>query len=326
MQMDSFGRQIDYLRVSVTDRCNERCLYCYPSGPHTWQPREEILSYEEIARVVRVAAGLGFRKFRLTGGEPLARSDLPALVRHLAAIPGVEWLGMSTNATRLAPLAGQLKLAGLRTVNVSLDALDPAVYRRITGGQVDAALAGVRAAVQAGFERVKLNCVLLRGVNEDQLWPLIRFAAANQLPLRLIELMPTSKTGILTNDRFLGAQEVMQELRRHDRLIPQPDRRIGFGPARYYCLEKSGALIGFIGAMTNQRFCENCNRMRLTADGMLRPCLGNHGELDLRSLLRADGTDEALQAAFALALKKKPERHRFGSCSQVLRQMIAIGG
>ena len=169
--MDSFGRHIDYLRISITDRCNERCLYCRPEGYRGWERKPDHLTTDEIIRVVRVAATMGFRKFRLTGGEPLVRPDLIDLVRRMARIPGVECLGLSTNGTRLAALASGLRDAGLRTVNVSLDALDPTRYRQITGGDVGTVLAGIRAAVAAGFERVKLNCVLMRGVGWHRAWP-----------------------------------------------------------------------------------------------------------------------------------------------------------
>lgn len=324
--MDRFGRKIDYLRISITDRCNERCLYCRPEGYGDWQPRSTHLSYEEIVRIVGVATSLGVRKLRVTGGEPLVRSGVPSLIRELAEIPGVECVGLSTNATRLAPIASELKRAGLRTVNISLDALDSVVYRRVTGQGVEQALAGVSAAVDAGFERVKLNCVLMRGINDDQLWPLIDFAAEHGFPLRLIELMPVSDTDALTKERFVGIDDIMKELGRRDRLIAQPDRSLGFGPARYYLMEKTGALVGFIGAMTNQHFCENCNRMRLTADGMLRPCLGNHDEIDLRSLLRSGASDQTLYGAFERALREKPMAHAFNSCYQASRQMTAIGG
>ena len=166
---DTFGRVVDYLRISITDRCNERCLYCMPEGYKGWERQPDHLTAAEILRVVRVAAGMGFRKFRLTGGEPLVRRDVPEIVRAMAAIPGVEHIGISTNGTKLGALAQPLRDAGAGTVNVSLDALDPAVYRRITGGDLNAVLAGIRAAVAAGFERVKLNCVLMRGVNEPEL-------------------------------------------------------------------------------------------------------------------------------------------------------------
>ncbi|MCX6893983.1 MAG: GTP 3',8-cyclase MoaA [Verrucomicrobia bacterium] len=324
--MDPFGRHIDYLRISITDRCNERCLYCMPEGYKGWENRPEHLTAAEIIRIVRVAAGLGFRKFRLTGGEPLVRNDVPEIVRAMTEIPGVECLGLSTNGTRLAALAPPLRAAGLRTVNVSLDALDAGLYRRITGGDVNTVIAGIRAAVAAGFERVKLNCVLMRGVNEAELWPLVLFASEHGVPLRLIELMPLTRTDVLTEKNFLPVGEAMELLRQRDELIPQPDRRLGWGPAKYFQLKHTGALVGFIGALTNLHFCESCNKMRLTADGKIRPCLGDHGEIDLRAALRATDSDDALRELFATALRQKPLEHQFRGAYQPCRPMTAIGG
>ncbi len=324
--MDPFGRKVDYLRISVTDRCNERCLYCMPEGYKGWESNPDHLTAEEIVRVARVAAGLGFRKFRLTGGEPLVRGDVPDIVRAMAGIPGVESVGLSTNGLRLAALAKPLRAAGLRTANISLDALDPEVYRRVTGGDVAKVLAGIRAAATAGFERVKLNCVLMRNVNETELWPLVLFAAEHGLPLRFIELMPLTSTEVLTEKNFLPCGEAMQLLAQRDELIPQPDRKLGHGPARYYLLKQTGALVGFIGAMTNEHFCEQCNKMRLTADGKVRPCLGNHIEVDLRSALRRGAGDGALQELLETALRLKPLEHQFRANYQPCRPMTAIGG
>ena len=204
---DFFGRQVDYLRISITDRCNERCVYCMPEGYQGWERRPDHLTAGEIIRVVRVAASLGFRKFRLTGGEPLVRGDILEIASAMGKIPGVEIIGLSTNGTRLAALAEPLRGVGIRTVNVSLDALDPQTYRRITGGDLNAVLAGIRAAVAAGFERVKLNCVLMRGMNEMEIWPLVLFAAEHDLPLRLIELMPLTRTDVLSEKNFFPVGE-----------------------------------------------------------------------------------------------------------------------
>lgn len=323
--MDSFGRTIDYLRISVTDRCNERCLYCMPEGYQGWERREEHLSAEEIIRVVRVAVGLGFRKFRLTGGEPLLRSDLLEIVRGIKLNPGVETIGLSTNGTKLAALSQPLREAGVKTVNVSLDALTPEVYRNITGGNVSAVVAGIHAAA-AEFERVKLNCVLMRGKNESEIWPLILFAAEHKLPLRFIELMPVSRTDVLSEANFLPVGEVMQRLREKDELIPQPDRREGHGPARYYWLKRTGALIGFIGALTNLEFCQACNKVRLTSDGKLRPCLGDHLENDLKPALRPQIDEAALRKIFLSTLTLKPAEHSFRANYRPQRVMTAIGG
>ena len=324
--MDPFGRKIDYLRISVTDRCNERCLYCMPEGYKGWESKPDHLTADEIIRVASVAAGLGFRKFRLTGGEPLVRPDVPEIIRTITKIPGVESVNLSTNGMKLAALAQPLRDAGLRSVNVSLDALDPAIYHRITGGNVEKVLAGILTAVAAGFERVKLNCVLMRGVNEQVLWPLVLFAAEHGLPLRLIELMPVTTTEVLTEKNFLPCGEAMRMLAQKDELIPQPDARIGHGPARYYLLKQTGALIGFIGALTNEHFCDNCNKMRLTADGRIRPCLGNHIEVDLRSVLRHGADDHALKELLKTSLRLKPLEHQFRANYQPCRPMTAIGG
>lgn len=324
---DLFGRTIDYLRISITQRCNERCLYCIPEGMKQWASTPDWMSHQEIVRVVRAAVGLGFRKFRLTGGEPLIRSEVPALIGDMARIEGVECICLSTNGTRLAGLAAPMRQAGLRTINISLDALDPILYHRITGGRVELVLEGIRAAVQSGYESIKLNCVLMRGLNETEIWPLILFAAEHGLPLRLIELMPITHTHVINEQSFLPITEVMERLRQRDDLIPQPQTRLGFGPARYYRLRKTGALVGFIGAMTNLHFCETCNRMRLTADGKIRPCLGRHGEVDLLSVLRSDQGDEAgLVARLAEAIQAKPKDHEFRNNFQPCRPMTAIGG
>jgi cyclic pyranopterin phosphate synthase len=276
--------------------------------------------------VVRVAAGLGFRKFRLTGGEPLVRPDVPDIVRAMTKIPGVMTVALSTNGTKLAALAQPLRDAGVRTVNVSLDALDPVIYRQVTGGDVARVVAGIRAAVAAGFECVKLNCVLMRGVNEHELWPLVLFAAEHGLPLRLIELMPLTTTDVLTEKNFLPCGEAMRLLAQKDELIPQPDLKLGHGPAKYYSLRQTGALVGFIGALTNEHFCDSCNKMRLTADGRIRPCLGNHVEVDLRTALRHGADDAVLKGLMETALRLKPQEHQFRNQYQPCRPMTAIGG
>jgi len=324
--VDRMGRTIDYLRISVTDRCNERCRYCMPEGYRGWERKPDQLTACEILRVVRVAAGMGFRKFRLTGGEPLVRADVPGLVRRMVATPGVKGVSLSTNGARLATLAQPLRVAGLCTVNVSLDALDPQVYRRITGADVGGVLRGIRAAMNAGFERLKLNTVLMRSINEQELWPLVRFASEHNLPLRLIELMPVTTTEVLTAENFFPVEEAKNLLSQRDELIPQPSARLGWGPAEYYRLKRFGALVGFIGAVTAPHFCEKCNKMRLTADGKVRPCLGDHGELDLRTRLRQSPTDDVVRELLLEALRRKPLKHSFCGHYQPCRPMTAIGG
>ncbi len=325
--MDTFGRIIDYLRISVTDRCNERCLYCMPEGYKGWAQREEHLTAGEIVRVVEAAAAMGFRKFRVTGGEPLIRSDILEILEGIWDTPGVETLGLSTNGTRLSALARGIRQAGVRSLNVSLDALDPALYRRITGGDVDAVLRGLDAAQAQGFEVIKLNCVLLRGINESEYNALIAFAAERDMPLRFIELMPLSASPVAGPDRFLSTRELMARLGRNGTLVPLADYRPGHGPARYYLFHNDTlprpVRLGFIGALTTPHFCETCNKLRLTADGKLRPCLGRTGEVDIRSALRQGA---APSEALASAIANKPEKHEFLDGYQPARPMTAIGG
>jgi cyclic pyranopterin phosphate synthase len=322
--MDSFGRVIDYLRISVTDRCNERCLYCMPEGYKGWAQKADHLTADEIVRVVAAASRLGFRKFRLTGGEPCIRKDLVQIAHGISQQPGVGSLGISTNGTQLGKLARPLQEAGVTSVNISLDTLDAAQYRKITGGDIGAVLSGIDAAVSAGISRIKLNCVLMRGINEAEIWPLIRFAARRNLPLRFIELMPISTTHVLTNENFLSAQEVMDRLSQDDKLLALENSGLGHGPARYYQLLHTGATVGFIGALTDADFCAGCNKIRLTADGRIRPCLGRHNELDLIGTLRHShgSIEEVLERAIAA----KPKDHEFRDCYQPGRPMTAIGG
>ena len=322
--MDSFGRVIDYLRISVTDRCNERCLYCMPEGYKGWAQKADHLTAEEIIRVVAAACRLGFRKFRLTGGEPCIRKDLVQIARGISQQAAVCSLGLSTNGTHLAKLAQPLLEAGVNSINISLDTLDAAQYRKITGGEIGAVLSGIDAAVSAGIPRIKLNAVLMRGINEAQIWPLIRFAAARNLPLRFIELMPISTTRALTKEDFLSAQEVVDRLAQDDIVVALKDAGLGHGPARYYRLSHAGATVGFIGALTDADFCAGCNKIRLTADGRIRPCLGRHNELDLIGTLRHShgSIEEVLESAIAA----KPKDHEFRECYQPGRPMTAIGG
>ncbi len=319
------ARVVDYLRISVTDRCNERCLYCMPEQFQDWMPRQEILSYEEILAIVMVAVEKGFKHFRVTGGEPLLRRDIAGFLRDLIRMPGVESVQVSTNGTRLAAMAEELYRAGLRRLNISLDALDPVRYHEITRGDIAPVLAGIRRAKEIGFTSIKLNTVLIRHKNETEIWPLVHFAAELQIPIRFIELMPVSLTEVLTEENFLPVREVMTLLGDRDKLIPV-DAKIGHGPAKYYRLKKTGATVGFIGALTNLHFCESCNKVRLTADGHLRPCLGHHGELDLKPALRPQVDYAGLHARIGQALAEKPPEHQFRNNWQPGRIMTAIGG
>jgi cyclic pyranopterin phosphate synthase len=323
--VDPNGRRVDYLRLSVTDRCNERCLYCLPENYSSWLPRAEILNDDELLAVVRAAVALGFKRFRVTGGEPLIRPGITGFIRDLIATSGVESVHLTTNGTRLPELAHALFAAGLRRINISLDALDPAIYRAITGGDLAPVLRGIRLVKEIGFDQVKLNTVLIRGKNDAEILPLLNFAAEHDLPIRFIELMPVSLTEMLSPQNFLPIAEVMALLEREDELEPL-DKPLGFGPAKYFRLKRRGVTVGLIGALSDLHFCEHCNKMRLTCDGKLRPCLGNHLETDLKPALRPALDGEKLAALFRETLRQKPAEHLFRNNYQPQRVMTAIGG
>ncbi|MEO7932641.1 MAG: GTP 3',8-cyclase MoaA [Chthoniobacterales bacterium] len=318
---DALGRRVDYLRISVTDRCNERCLYCLPADFHDWLPREKVLTVPEILAVAEVAVQQGVRRFRVTGGEPTARKEIVEIVAALAALPGVEHVSMTTNATRLKDLAQPLREAGLSSLNISLDALNPQRYREITGGHLTSVLAGIDAALAAGFS-VKLNTVLIRGRNDNEIPGLIDFAEARNVLIRFIELMPVSLTEMLDESNFLPIAEVRRSL---GELIPI-ERSYGAGPAKYFRLAGRKAIVGFIGALTDLHFCERCNKMRLTCEGQLRPCLGNHQETDLVPALRPVIDRAWLTRLFLETLATKPAEHLFRENYQPGRVMTAIGG
>jgi cyclic pyranopterin phosphate synthase len=331
---DRFGHRISYLRVSITDRCNERCTYCMPQELQEWLPREEVLTYEETLRLIRVATELGVSKVRITGGEPLTRRDVISFFEMLRSVAGINDLGVSTNGTLLArrtssglTMAEALRAARVNSVNVSLDTLDPEVYAQTTGRDFLAqALAGIEAAIAAGFEQIKLNCVLMRGRNEDQFVPLVEYAAARNLMLRFIELMPVSTSEVLRDDNFLPVAEARRTLEaRYGPLIPEPEFRTN-GPSSYYKIPGRDQRLGFIGAMSNLHFCESCNKLRLTCDGKLRPCLGSYLEFDIMKVMRAGATNAELKRFFLDVVERKPEQHDFRENYQPGRMMVAIGG
>ena len=331
---DRHGHRISYLRVSITDRCNERCNYCMPQQLQEWLPRHEILTYEETLRLIRIGAELGVSKVRITGGEPLTRRGIVDFVRQIPEIRRITSIGLSTNGTLLAheitparTLAQELRGAGVQSVNISLDTLDATVYSQITGRDFHAqALNGIDAAIAAGFDHIKLNTVLMRGRNEDQLLPLIEFAATRNLLLRFIELMPVSTTQVLNDSNFMPVMDAKRLIESaYGSLIPETTFRTN-GPATYYQIPGRAQRIGFIGAMTNLHFCENCNKLRLTCDGKLRPCLGSYLEFDIMGPLRAGASDEQLKQFFLNVVDRKPREHDFRNNYQPNRKMIAIGG
>jgi cyclic pyranopterin phosphate synthase len=316
------------MRISVTDRCNERCAYCLPHDVAIeWLPKGEILTYEEILRVARMATSLGVTKFRVTGGEPLVRKNVAEFIGELHKLPGVTDIGLSTNATLLAPLARRLRENGVTKVNISLDTLDADLYRELTGtGRLSDCFAGIDAAVEAGFPQVKLNAVLMKGKNDDEIFDLIEFAAQKRVTLRFIELMPISTSEVLTDDNFLSIGHARRIIEQRYELVPD-EVKLGNGPAVYYRASGLPIHIGFIGAMTNLHFCDSCNKVRLTADGKLRPCLGAHMEFDLKPVLRApDSTDAKLREVFMQTIRNKPEEHEFRNNYVPGRKMVAIGG
>lgn len=313
---DGAGRTVEYLRLSVTDRCNCRCTYCMPAGGAPMLSRADVCSFEELAEIVAALAGLGVRKVRLTGGEPLVRRGIVEFVRMLRAVPGVEELDLTTNATLLAPLAGPLRAAGLDRVNVSLDTLDPTRYEAITrGGRLADALAGIEAAHDAGFSPVKVNCVLMGGVNDDEVPRLAALAREAGTEVRFIELMPIGEAARWPRARFVDASTVLER-------VPELRPCGSDGVAELFSASGWGGRVGLIRPMSH-RFCAGCTRVRVTADGRLKPCLHTADEVVLRGL-----HDEELRRAILGGMALKPAHHGMDGAhaSQSARAMNEIGG
>jgi cyclic pyranopterin phosphate synthase len=321
---DQFGRRIEYLRISVTDRCNFRCVYCMPAAGLAWLPKQDILSYEEIAAVVSQLAPLGLRRLRITGGEPTIRPQLERLISMLRAVPFVDDIALSTNGVKLPEMAVSLRAAGLDRVNISADSLRPdriaAIARRNLGFDLPRS---ARAAELAGLDPIKVNMVVLRGINDDEIEDFARLTFDNRWHIRFIELMPVGELREETFDRVVPSDEILERLTRLGRLTPGGGPARGNGPAAYYKLDGARGFVGVITPMTHT-YCGSCNRVRLTADGRLRTCLfGNH-EVDLRTPLRAG---ESLEPYFRRALAEKPKEHallqmKIGG----LRALSQVGG
>ena len=304
--IDQFGRRVEYVRVSVTDKCNLRCVYCMPLDGLDWLKRESLLSYEEIASVLRTMAGMGLEKVRITGGEPLVRKDLPLLVGMVAEIPGIVDISLSTNAVLLADQAQALRDAGIRRVNVSLDSLQEervdAIARR--PGSFGRIMEGLEAAEVVGFDPIKINVVLIGGQNDDEIEDFALITRDRPWHVRFIELMPTGSNLDLSADNFVSCQEALSRIRRMGSIEPV-DGPAGNGPATYFRFPGAAGTVGVITPMSHN-YCDRCNRMRLTADGQLRPCLFGSIQTNLRDPLRA-GAD--LVPLIEETLRIKPERH-----------------
>jgi cyclic pyranopterin phosphate synthase len=321
---DSFQRPINYLRISVTDRCNLRCVYCMPLGGVRAMSHEDILRYEEIETIAKAAAELGIDKIRLTGGEPMVRGGLPDLVEMLAAIKGIDEISLTTNGTMLARGADLLKRVGLSRVNISLDSLKPDRFKAITRSDAELAdvLEGIEAAHKAGLEPVKLNTVVIPGVNDDEVLDFAKKTIGEGWHVRFIELMPVVDD--MKDTPFVAASDMKKTIEKLGRLEPYLSS-VGNGPAKYFKLPDAKGTIGFITPIS-EHFCFNCNRLRLTADGKLRPCLLSAYEVDLRGPLRAGVDAEGLKKLIEEAVANKPRRHHIAEGEVPRRPFSQVGG
>ena len=324
MLTDRFGRHIEYLRLSVTDRCDLRCQYCLPQGYNDFETPAEWLSFEEIERVIGAFGRLGTRRIRLTGGEPLVRPGLSELAQRLSALPGIEDLSLSTNATRLAKQAQALRAAGVSRINVSLDSLQADRYKQLTGGKLQKVLDGLMAARDAGFDPIKINMVVMRDHNEDEIEAMVEFCIAHGFTLRFIETMPMGDTGREATTHYVDLQQVKARLAQRYELVDST--MPGGGPARYVRVAGTQLRIGFITPIS-QHFCETCNRVRLSADGTLYMCLGQDDSYPLREILRQGCTDAELEQHIRTAIDHKPHRHEFTERPEkIVRFMSFTGG
>jgi GTP 3',8-cyclase len=324
--IDPFSRRIDYLRISVTDRCNLRCLYCMPSRGVRVIPREEVLHYEEIHRLIRLAVALGVKKVRITGGEPLVRSGIVSFISSLSELGGLDDICLTTNGTLLEAYARPLREAGLKRVNVSMDTLNPKKYAHITrGDELPRVWRGIYRALEEGLTPLKINMVVIRGLNDEELEDFARLTLSEPINLRFIEFMPVGGRGFWRPERVVKLEEIKEGLKHLGQLEPTKVR--GNGPARYFYLPGARGTLGFIGAFSDH-FCSSCNRMRITCDGRLRPCLFSDSEFDLRAGLRSGFSDEELTALFLGANQEKPLCHslRENPDRHWMRPMSEIGG
>lgn len=322
--IDPFGRKIDYLRLSVTDKCNMRCFYCLPKGYNDFDNVSQHLTQDEMVRIVGAFAELGVHHVRLTGGEPLIRKDICELSARLANLPGLEDLSLSTNASLLEDKAAQLKQVGITRINVSLDTLRPERHQKINGSQLSDTLDGLMAAKAAGFHPIKINMVAMKGINDDEFEDMVEFCIEHDFTLRFIETMPVSAAGRKGSEHYIGLDEVEKRLQQRFEFIPSVMR--GGGPARYVKVSGTDLRIGFITPIS-QHFCETCNRVRMTATGTLYLCLGHEHKVELREPLRSGISDTELKQLLIDALTLKPERHHFSeNPTATVHFMAKLGG
>jgi cyclic pyranopterin phosphate synthase len=324
--IDKYNRKIEYIRISVTDRCDLKCLYCKPKDSDSLSKRRAILRFEEIARIVRCFADMGVSRIRITGGEPLVRKDIASLINQLSHINGINDLAMTTNATLLSKYAADLKEAGLKRVNISLDTLNPETFKIVCGnGELNNVLEGIREAANIGLTPVNLNTVVMRGLNDNELIDIVHFAIENRANTRFIECMPVRRIVSLSKDRFISVKEIKTLVESHFEL--EPAHSSGGGPASYFKIKGEAIKIGFISPIT-QHFCGSCNRVRLTAEGILRLCLGYKDGIDLRDYIRSGISDESLKEIIVKIIQNKPQGHQFSEdkCIPIEQSMSTIGG
>lgn len=323
MLIDQFGRKIDYLRISVTDRCDLRCTYCIPKGFKGFEVNKNWLTFDEIIRVVSAFSAMGTDHYRITGGEPLLRKDVTELIRRMREIPTIKDISMTTNATQLEKYAASLKAAGLDRLNISLDSMNPSTVHQITGNDcIEKVKRGIFAAKDAGFEIIKINMVPMIGVNDQDIDAMIRFCMDNGLILRLIEAMPMGVTGQKTQGEDLTV--LLESLRQKYGLVDST-KTLGQGPARYYESPDGRFTFGLITPMS-QHFCDACNRVRMSVDGTLYMCLGQEEAFPLREMLRDHCSDEELKQAIRQAVDLKPQKHEFTTDANKIQRIMSMTG
>ena len=325
--IDKFGRHVDYIRLSVTDRCDFRCVYCM-TEEMTFLPRSQILSLEEIYQIAQAFTELGVKKIRLTGGEPLVRSDVMSLVKKLGALPGLEELLLTTNGAQLEKYSLALKEAGMNRINISIDSLDPERFKRISRvGKLERVLSGIEAARKVGFDRIRLNTVIMRGYNEDEVIPLTRYALDRDIDIAFIEEMPLGEASDHSREDTTCSNDWVRKQVEQEFQVVNSETKTA-GPSRYVQVVGKKSRIGFISPVSHN-FCEDCNRVRVTVEGRLLLCLGNEHAVDLREILRDNSlTQDDLKEAIIKSMDLKPERHYFydNEHTQPVRLMNMTGG